>query len=286
MKITSILVIKKLDDQDSPAVANVLAHLRLWAAKYDIMITTPGNQRIEEVEIPAEEQYVVVGIGGDGTVITASKWGVALNCPVIGFNLGKVGFLADFPANSVYETMEAYVNDSMVIDSRTTIATSHRGVDLGIALNDVAVSCALSDTSLSYTLHVGGVFAGSHTANGVIFCTPTGSTAYALAVGGAIMMPEISNIMQITPIAPHTMTSRPLIVPNYQETLMTFSASKKKPVTVRLDGVIVLTLGEDDDVPKQHTISVVDGVKSRVRLAHHASWNHFDILNKKLGWNK
>ena len=290
MKYTMIIV-KKLDDPNSQAVTKVYDDVRNWCNSrgirhytYDPTIT---YERGEDKDASAEEsQVAVIAIGGDGTVIAAAKLAWELNAPVIGFNLGKVGFLADFPPRSVDQTLTAYLHDRLVEEVRGTIRF-FAGPDSGeddVAINDIVISCAQSDTALEYDLIVGDYFAGTHQANGVIMSTPTGSTAYALGVGGPIMLPECQDIMEIVPIAPQTLTSRPLIVPAGVGASIRFLVKPGKPVTVRVDGVIRHTF-EAADKPTYEQV-LIRASSEKVRLLHHSGWNHFHALTQKLGWNK
>lgn len=282
----NVVVVKKLDAPNSKAVQMVFSNVAHWCEMAAVKLTVweaAADYNFDEWrKVPG---LLVVAIGGDGTVIQASKLAIQLKAPVIGFNLGKVGFLSDFDPKNVYQSMSAASLGELKRDQRGTLAA---GVDdnlIGTCLNDIVISCAQSDTSFSYDLLVNGAFAGTHVANGVIFSTATGSTAYALAVGGAIIMPELSDIMQVVPIAPQTMTSRPLIVSSDPGSAIMFHVTKERPITVRIDGQIAHTFTNETDEPQYHRVEVQSGIDS-VQLLHHGNWNHFETLTKKLGWNK
>lgn len=276
----TLIVVSKLDAPNSPAVLGVFADVAAWCK----------HRKVDMIVFPSEALHVdknnklVVAIGGDGTVITAAKIGLQFKCPVIGFNLGKVGFLADFDPKQVNRALEAAYLNQLKCDSRALLSITIDGVE-HLALNDVVVSCEQSDTSLRYDLGVGMEHAGSHTANGVILSTATGSTAYAMAVGGAIMHPLLADVMQVTPIAAQTLTSRPLIVPSDPGVTIKFQVHNLRPVNVRCDGVVVARFANPDP-GIIHTSLKVKGHNRYAQMLHHFSWNHFDVLTEKLYWNR
>lgn len=287
MTIT-LLIVKKLDAPNSQVVLKVFDDVKNWCLGRGITPITydPDKEYVRNDKAQEDDRLAVVAIGGDGTVIAAAKLAWGLDAEVIGFNLGKVGFLADFPPRSVDQTLTAWVQGRLVSESRGTIRF-FAGPDSGpddVAVNDIVISCAQSDTALEYDLIVGEYFAGTHQANGVIFSTPTGSTAYALGVGGPIMLPDCTNIIEVVPIAPQTLTSRPLIIPAKAGAAIRFLVKPGKPVTVRVDGMVRHTF-EATDKPQYEQV-VVRASDETVTLLHHSGWNHFNALTEKLGWNK
>lgn len=285
--ISHVIVVKKLDDPNNLAVGQVFMDVSRWCLKHEIPMLVHGIDNAgSEVDRPGDP--VVVAIGGDGTVIYASKLAWCINAPVIGFNLGKVGFLADFSPHSVDHTMTAAMDGNLVLERRDTIMFEQPGVPAlidNIAINEIAVSCAQSDTTFKYDLLVGDAFAGTHMANGVLFSTPTGSTAYSLGVGGALIMPSCTDLIQITPIAPQTLSSRALIVGGRPGITIRFHVKPTRPITVRVDGTIVATYEASTKEPEYMSIDI-GTAPEKVQLLHHNNWNHFDTLTQKLGWNK
>jgi NAD+ kinase len=278
--MNSICIIRKLNAANSDAVNSVIKDIEQWAAAADVELLDEADEH----DTPTKDT-LFVAIGGDGTVIHAAKQALKYDAPVLGFNLGKVGFLADFETKKVQATLHAAFEDMLEADERMVVMLDDDSRPGAMALNDFVISCKFSDTTFPYDLFIDRAFAGSHTANGVIICTPTGSTAYALAVGGAIIMPSVPDILQVVPIAPQTMTSRPLIVPASPGLTIKFPVYKDRPITIRADGQPIAEYSNDADQVQFHTVSITP-IEKRVKLLHHNSWNHFDTLNKKLNWNK
>jgi NAD+ kinase len=278
MNFERICIVRKLNASNSVAVNSVVTDIEAWANTQDCDIILPEDNQ-------ADEKTLFVAIGGDGTVIHAAKLALEHGAPALGFNLGKVGFLADFETKNVMATLHAAFEGQLEEDSRMVIAVKDNDGNQVLALNDFVLSCMYSDTTFSYDLFAGQKYAGSHSANGVIVSTPTGSTAYALSVGGAIIMPTGADILQVLPIAAQTLTSRPLIVPADLGVSIKFPYTKDRPVTLKADGQSVMTFTTEDD--ETHFASIaIEPIYKTVKLLHHNSWNHFDVLNKKLNWNK
>lgn len=158
----------------------------------------------------------MISIGGDGTLLNTVYYAVPHDIPVMGLNTGRLGFISSISIEEVEETVEHLKNDSLIEEHRSLLRlhldsgefSNHR-----LALNEIAVH--KQDTSSMITIHtfIDDVFVNSYWADGLIICTPTGSTAYSLACGGPIVMPGSENFV-ITPIAPHNLTVRPLVVDN------------------------------------------------------------------------
>lgn len=287
-----VVVVKKLDAPNSQAVNTVFQSVEHWVASrgnIELIVAEGGVLTPAQVTNIGDSAPLIVAIGGDGTVIMAAKLGLQFKfAPIAGFNLGKVGFLVDYDPKSVFDSMNAALEGDFKEDYRELLEVWVDGELVGIGLNDIVVSCRDSDTSFQYDLSVRNAFAGTHLANGVIFSTPTGSTAYAIAVGGAIMMPDLDNVMQIVPIAAQTLASRPLMVKAKPGAELSFYAAPGRPLTVRVDGQVVSTIYPTEDThepQKLHRIHVVKHDR-KVVLFHHKNWNHFETLTKKLGWNK
>jgi NAD+ kinase len=276
--IKSFYIVRKLNGPSSDAVESVVSDIERFADKHDIDLA--------DDLLDCTEDTLFIAIGGDGTVIHAAKLALDHSASVLGFNLGKVGFLADFETKNVAATLHAAYEGLLAEDERTVIEIK-AGEFSYLALNDFVLSAKFSDTTLSYDLFVDQHFAGSHTANGVIVSTPTGSTAYALSVGGSIIMPTGADVLQVVPIAAQTLTSRPLIVPAEPGVSIKFPYSSNRPVTLRADGQQVREYGADGSCDQTYYDTItISPLFKKVKLLHHDNWNHFDVLNKKLNWNK
>jgi NAD+ kinase len=204
----------------------------------------------------------------------------------LGINLGNVGFLTDFSAIDVKQLEIAlrdafeYQGQIFNIEERVMLRGSIVGVEQDIiAGNEFALSRTTSDSMIQYRLTVDGYDAGIHRANSIIISSPTGSTAYSLSAGGGLMMPSMRAV-QIIPVAPMTLTSRPIIAESSSNITI---AAWGGPLSVRADGA-------SRAVPmREYTrgdplLVTISGWGSPARVLHADGWSFFDVLSKKLGW--
>lgn len=163
--------------------------------------------------VPADTQCVIV-LGGDGTMIQATRDLVELGLPFIGVNLGTLGYLAELEIQTVEEGLDALIEDKLVIQERMMLAgkliRDGHVLEENIALNEVVVGRGGALNVIRFAVKVNGRFLNSYAADGVIVATPTGSTAYNLSAGGPILEPDSSMIL-MTPISPHSMINRSIV---------------------------------------------------------------------------
>lgn len=217
---------------------------------------------------------LIIAIGGDGTMLEAMRLSAHSGYDCIGINRGRIGFLTDLsdPVNSIEKLM--WFDRKSWVEERITLEAlvKERSPLEAMGCNEVSVSRQEPDTTLTYQLIVDGMDAGVHRANAVMVATPTGSTAYSLSAGGALMLPSIK-ALQITAVAPMTLTARPIIVSSDSTVQIRVMSEDAQ---VRVDGQLLDTVSGDD------TIVVSTGPSARV--VHMEGWNFFSTLSEKLGW--
>ncbi len=241
-------------------------------------------------EVTDPENTIMIPIGGDGTALAGAletlKHGHSI--PIIGINIGNLGFLTDLPPTQTREATHAFFDSlkdssSLKYDRRTVLQVKALGSTC-MAMNDVVVSGKYSDTMIQYELHVGSSFAGKHKANSLIVSTPTGSTAYAMAAGGAIIEPDL-DVMEIIPVAAASMSARPMIVGGHNVVTVRVRGDVDFQLSVKADGQsvsCVLPPNYNKTLPYEVKIIRLD---KKVTLVHAAGWNFFDVLSEKLHWN-
>lgn len=175
-----------------------------------------GYKYTNPAQVPEDVDCVLV-LGGDGTVLRASRDLVGRNIPLFGINLGTLGYLAEIGKEDVGPALEKLAMDEYVLERRMMLAGDvfHGGEKIlsDVALNDIVISRSGKLRVMDYHIFVNGRFLNSYSADGIITSTPTGSTGYNLSAGGPIVSPAAS-LMLITPIAPHTLTARSVILPD------------------------------------------------------------------------
>ncbi len=225
---------------------------------------------------------LVIAIGGDGTMLMASHLLCDFNVPLLGINLGHVGFLADIPADAIRRDMEAILNGRYVEDMRFLLRGQvFRGdncVFEGYAVNDVIIQKWNIARLIELETYINSAFVHTHRSDGLIVSTPTGSTAYALSGGGPVVHPAVDALL-LVPICPHSLTNRPLVV-NGDSCVEIISATHK-PDHARLtvDGESRLELAPGDRVR-------IKKKDKKIRLIHPPQHDQFHILREKLHWSK
>lgn len=221
---------------------------------------------------------VIVVFGGDGTMLAAVQKTIDANKPLLGVNLGKLGFLAEVRPEEIRASMQMVINGEYTIESRLTLQGDcpllHTSL---IALNDIVVSKSGLARVIKMNTYVDDEFLASFHADGIIVSTPTGSTAYSLATGGPIVVPT-SEVIIISPISAHTLTARPVIVP-HSACIRIDASAEEGEIIVMADGQIKLT--------SEHYISIRITQSDRsVKLIKRNGSSYFETLRNKLMWGK
>ena len=234
---------------------------------------------VGRADLPGQVDLIIV-LGGDGTLLSVSRSVGDLGTPLLGVNLGGLGFLTATTLDEMLPAVEALLEGRMVIDERMMLAARvRRGgavvADL-LALNDVVIMKSAMSRIIDFTVAVDGQAATAYRADGLIIATPTGSTAYSLSAGGPILFPTMDAVV-ITPICSHTLTNRPIVLPGTQRIEVTLRANQEVMLTV--DGQVGVGLREDDVVEAQRAAA-------RIRLARFPHKHFFSVLRTKLKWGE
>ena len=228
-------------------------------------------------ELPAQVDLVVV-LGGDGTLLSMARAVGDLGVPLLGVNLGGLGFLTATTLEEMLPALEALLAGRMAADERMMLTTRlvRNGQRLCeyAALNDVVITKAAMSRIIDLAVSVEGQHATEHRADGLIISTPTGSTAYSLSAGGPILFPTMDAIV-LTPICSHTLTNRPIVLPGMHRVEVTLLADQEVMVTV--DGQVGVNLKQGD------TVEVVKAA-ARIRLVRFPQTDFFSVLRTKLKW--
>jgi len=220
---------------------------------------------------------IVVSIGGDGTMLQASVFALELNIPIVGLNTGRLGFLSAISLDEIEEAIDVLVKNEFEFEERVLLElTSPDNMFEGsrLALNELTLHKKDSSSMITIHAYLGGEFLNSYWADGLIVATPTGSTAYSLSCGGPIIAPGSENFV-ITPIAPHNLNVRPIVVPDDRE------------IVLHVEGRDDLYLASLDS----RNVSIESGVKLRLKradvrlkLAMLPNSSYLKTIRKKLSW--
>ena len=224
---------------------------------------------------------LLIVFGGDGTLLSAARALGGHDVPILAVNLGGLGFLTSVTLDELYPLMEQllageyHTSDRMMLDAE--ILRKGKPSEIQCALNDTVANKGEKARMLDFDVHVDGQHVGRYRADGLIVATPTGSTAYSLAAGGPIIDPSLDAFI-ITPICPHMLTNRPLVIPSSSRIDLDFTAASE-PVYLSLDGQISFQLEPADRV------RITKSAK-RVALVRPPSKSYFQILRSKLRWGE
>jgi NAD+ kinase len=226
--------------------------------------------------VTREKIDFAITIGGDGTILRLVHLYPWLNAPIIGINMGGLGFMADIPATEIESCLEDLLNGRYTVYNHIVLEGSY-GKDLRFfAVNDITIHRSTNPTLIDLRLHVDGIYLNTFSADGIIFATPCGSTAYSLAAGGPILSPDVEAIV-LTPICPHTLSNRPIVLNPKKEILIEY-VSDHQPVEVSSDGFINFNLSQNE------TFSIRISSRSfhLVQMERH---DYFFTIRSKLGWS-
>ncbi len=232
---------------------------------------------VEIVPVDEFEKFadVVVCFGGDGTMLSAAQKIIRGDIPLMGINVGKLGFLAEFSVTELEDSLLSLINGDYRIVDRAIIETTYKDETI-YAFNEFVIEKYNSSKMITIRASVDGHLIADYSADGLILTTPTGSTAYSLSNGGPIIAPS-AEVFCITPIAPHSLTLRPLIIPDSLEITLKLTSSGSNALLVA-DGLIQKELTPGESVSLKRSAY---GVK----LIKHKDTTYFELLRKKLLWS-
>ena len=235
---------------------------------------------LDREQVAARADLLVV-LGGDGTLLHAARLLDERDIPVLAINLGGLGFLTSFPLSELYPALELALSGKLHTSDRKLLQVEvlRKGqvAERHLALNDAVVNKGALARILDYDLHLDGSYACSYKADGIIFSTPTGSTAYSLSAGGPILYPVVEALV-ITPICPHTLTNRPLVIPDSAKIEIDFK-SEDDAVFLTLDGQVGIELVRGDHI-------VARKAPEKLYLVRPAKKTYFEVLRNKLKWGE
>lgn len=272
---------------NEPRAAELAAHIAEWAADHEINLFVnnrvrdlpPGTFSASAREI-ADHCDLLIVLGGDGTMISTARLVAGRGTPVLGINLGTLGYLTEFAMDEAMPALEYVVRGEYEIDKRTMldwqVLRDGDQVGGGTALNDVVLNKSALARIIDIDCWVGSHYVTGYRADGLIVATPTGSTAYNLSAGGPIIAPATEAI-SICPICPHTLTNRPLVLPFSVEIALQMNTHEQE-VMLTSDGQIGLPLMAGDRVEIRKSEKTFNTVCANDR-------DYFEILRSKLRWS-
>ena len=232
---------------------------------------------VSRQEMPAQVDAIIV-FGGDGTLLSVARTIGDNKAPILGVNLGSLGFLTEVTLDELYESLERLLKGEHRIDRRQLVKADVRRTGnsnrIFHALNDLVITKGALARIIQVDTYINQDFMATFLADGLIIATPTGSTAYSLSAGGPIVLPSLASTL-ITPICPHTLTNRPLVFPSESEIRIVLRSGDDMMLTV--DGQHGVGLCQDDEIICTSSNHYIELIKP-----HNKSF--FEVLREKLKW--
>jgi NAD+ kinase len=244
--------------------------------------STVGIAGYTTLDVPAigAQCDLVLVVGGDGTMLGIGRQLAQFGVPLIGINQGRLGFITDIPLDHYRATLTPMLRGEYEEDHRSlmharVVRDGHCVFD-ALAMNDVVVNRGATSGMVELRVEVDGHFVANQRADGLIVATPTGSTAYSLSAGGPLLHPSTPGWV-LVPIAPHTLSNRPIVLPDASEVAIEVVSGRDASANFDMQSLASLLRGDRITVRRsQH----------RVRFLHPRGWTYFDTLRKKLHWNE
>ena len=278
----NIGIIAKYNDARAMDTA---CELSTWLKEKGLNVVAAPSlaQHVNTTSMPLEDMALhielMVVLGGDGTLLETGRSFVGSGVPILGINLGRLGFLTDTPLGSMFDVMREVLTGHFKIKHHFALeANVFNGATLinsGLAMNDVVLQRNDHPRMIEFEMYARDQLVFRLRADGLVLATPAGSTAYALSAGGAIIHPEIEAI-SVVPICPHTVSNRPIILPADDNIVLKLIDSPAA-AALNLDGQVHSTLDAGESVHIKRA--------GEISLVYVAQWHYFDMLRSKLGWS-
>ncbi|HXB21026.1 MAG TPA: NAD(+)/NADH kinase [Candidatus Solibacter sp.] len=278
-----------ISKQGKPEMGKLVQEVVLWLRKHGYVVTVDAvtSQFCENAEVVEREGLVekrpdfVIVLGGDGTLLSTARSAARADIPILGVNLGSLGFLTEVKQDEIEQALEAIDAGRCEVTLRSMIHCQlRRGGDCVAgydALNDVVVNQSSLARLADFDVRVNGVFVSNYKADGLIVSTPTGSTAYSLAAGGPVLSPDVPAFV-ITPVASHALTNRSLVVQDTAVIEIRMRVSREAAY-LTIDGQEGMPLGDGDIIQCRKS-------EFKVKLLKLAERSFFDVLRMKLKWGE
>ncbi|HZR46050.1 MAG TPA: NAD(+)/NADH kinase, partial [Candidatus Manganitrophaceae bacterium] len=251
---------------------------RPWIAQRAAVV---GIETDNEHDLSKIEADVILILGGDGTLLSVARLVEGLDIPILGVNLGSLGFLTEITRDELYSDLERIFKNEFREDPRLMLKSEVRRKEKIFSqpavLNDITLHKGALSKLIKLEITIGGQFVTSLRADGLIIASPTGSTAYSLSSGGPIVHPSVDAIV-LTPISPHMLTNRPIIVPSTAEIDVVLKSEEGGPIAM-LDGQEVFPLEVNDVVHVQAS-------EKKLILISSPHRNYYQVLRQKLKWGE
>jgi NAD+ kinase len=244
-----------------------------------LLVGAPAGVCASSLEECLSSSDMMIALGGDGTILATARLVGSRGIPILGINLGKLGFLAEISPEEMDEALGEILEQRYLVEDRLVLegTTPARPGKVYHAVNDFVVDKSRSSRIIDIETHIDGTFAVTYRADGLIISTPTGSTGYALSSGGPIVTPG-SRVFGITPISPHTLSGRPIVIPD--------SGRIRVIVRAHSEEVLFSADGQIEEFLKPPAEINIRRAEYTLKLVRRMDRSYFDLLRAKLFWGQ
>jgi len=277
-----------LGRHDDPRLAEPMTSLARHLTKAGIEVFASDEMKLDLPVTRAAESSLgsrvdlMIAIGGDGTMLYAGNLTLDSNVPLLGINRGRLGFLADVSPDEMLASVDHILNGKYTVESRLLLDARLQQADgkkiTATAFNDVVLQRRDTGRMVDIEASVAGQFVNTHSGDGLIVATPTGSTAYALSCGGPIIEPQLDAVV-IVPICPHTLTDRPIVIAANQPIEIRLLEREDTQAELVIDGHSMGGIRPDN-------LLTINAAEKRIKLIHPPSYDFYGILRSKLFWGR
>ncbi len=282
------LIGRFVDPRVAESVGALLPHLKerqvqvIISEGADIPNGLNDVTRLPEEQL-AEQADLLIAIGGDGTLLYGARLVARHNVPLLGINRGRLGFLTDVMPQDMLPSVDAALAGQLESEQRTLLLARLRRADGSVteslALNDIVLQKAATGRMLDFETRVNGKYVNTHSGDGIVIATATGSTAYALSCGGPIVEPDL-DVLVLAPICAHTMSDRPIVVSARSSIEVTLIERYDTDAQVACDGVVLGSMAPDVDRLE------IRAAQQRITLLHPPGHDYYRLLRSKLHWGR
>ncbi len=258
----------------------IVSRVTEFFSKHAIQCVISGDQA-DQFDLPhfnsidSTDVGLIISLGGDGALIRCAHHFITLDVPILGINLGHLGFMADVPIEDLDQSLEDFIKGEYTIQNRLMIEGGLSSGEAHVAINDFVIHRSGNPRLIEVSIDVDGLYVNTFVADGIIIAAPNGSTAYSLAAGGPILDPSIEAFV-ITPISPHTISNRPIVISSSKQVKIRY-LSQGAPVEAVVDGVEKITLETNDAIElsrSNHNFKLINLIRR----------DFFTTVRTKLGW--
>jgi NAD+ kinase len=286
---TSFKTIGILGKPSDPSIASTLAVLYGYLKQhYRVIVTTESAKYIDDtsldcctIEQLGQRCDLVIAVGGDGTFLSAVRVTAHYDVPIIGINLGRLGFLVDISPNELPDKLHRMLQGHYVEEKRSLLQAKvirdNQVINEETAVNEVAIHRWVTPSMIEIVTKINNVFLNSQRSDGLIVSTPTGSTAYSLSAGGPILHPSL-NALVLVPLNPHTLSNRPIVIDDSAEIEISFCQTKQINALVTCDHIEIPDVLISDKI-------LINKYPKPIRILHPEGHDFFQILRSKLNWS-